>query len=65
MRLSILKYRNAERDSEVFLKYYPAYNYFEEDLDFNAQKKSEEKITDSLFDGNSNSKNKPIKVMDF
>lgn len=65
MRLSILKYRNAERDSEAFLKYYPAYNYFEEDLDFNAQKKSEEKITDSLFDGNSNSKNKPIKVMDF
>ena len=28
MRLSLLKYRNAEKDNEVLLRYYPAYNYF-------------------------------------
>ena len=28
--LEILKYRNAERDNAVWLKYYPAYNYFVE-----------------------------------
>lgn len=31
MSLEVLKYRNSERDSSVHLKYYPAYNYFEED----------------------------------
>lgn len=31
MALDVLKYRNSERDSSVHLKYYPAYNYFEED----------------------------------
>ncbi len=31
MALDILKYRNSEKDSTVYLKYYPAYNYFEED----------------------------------
>jgi replicative DNA helicase len=34
MILDILKYRNSERDSSVRLKYYPAYNYFEEDDGF-------------------------------
>lgn len=31
MSFEILKYRNAERDTAVNLKYYPAYNYFEEE----------------------------------
>ena len=31
MALDVLKYRNSERDSSVHLKYYPAYNFFEED----------------------------------
>lgn len=31
MTLDILKYRNSERDNSVHLKYYPAYNFFEED----------------------------------
>ena len=31
MILDVLKYRNSERDRSVKLKYYPAYNYFEED----------------------------------
>lgn len=31
MTLDVLKYRNSERDSSVHLKYYPAYNFFEED----------------------------------
>lgn len=31
MSLDVLKYRNSERDTSVHLKYYPAYNYFEED----------------------------------
>lgn len=31
MVLDVLKYRNSERDSSVHLKYYPAYNFFEED----------------------------------
>lgn len=30
MSLDVLKYRNAERDSTVHLKYYQAYNVFEE-----------------------------------
>jgi len=34
MTLDILKYRNAERDSTLHLKYYPAYNFFEEDDGF-------------------------------
>ena len=34
MILDVLKYRNSERDSSVRLKYYPAYNYFEEDDGF-------------------------------
>ena len=31
MSFEILKYRNAERDTAVNLRYYPAYNYFEEE----------------------------------
>lgn len=31
MALDVLKYRNSERDSSVHLKYFPAYNFFEED----------------------------------
>ena len=31
MTLDVLKYRNSERDNSVHLKYYPAYNFFEED----------------------------------
>lgn len=34
MTLDVLKYRNAERDTSVHLKYYPAYNYFEIDDDW-------------------------------
>lgn len=34
MALDVLKYRNSERDSTLHLKYYPAYNYFEEDDGF-------------------------------
>ena len=34
MTLDILKFRNAERDTAVHLKYYPAYNYFEDYQDF-------------------------------
>ena len=30
MVLDVLKYRNSERDQRVSLRYYPAYNYFEE-----------------------------------
>ncbi len=33
MVLDVLKYRNSERDSKLYLKYYPAYNFFEEDYD--------------------------------
>lgn len=35
MALDVLKYRNSERDSSVRLKYYPAYNFFEEDDGWN------------------------------
>ena len=35
MVLDILKYRNSERDKSVHLRYYPAYNYFEEDFEKN------------------------------
>ena len=31
MILDVLKYRNSKRDTSVQLKYFPAYNYFEED----------------------------------
>lgn len=31
MTIDILKYRNSERDSSIHLKYYPAYNFFEQD----------------------------------
>lgn len=41
MALDILKYRNSERDNTIHLKYYPAYNYFEEDDGFVAISKSE------------------------
>ena len=34
MALEVLKYRNAERDHTLYLKYYPAYNYFEEDDEY-------------------------------
>ena len=40
MELEILKYRNGERDCSVHLKYYPAYNYFEEDNDADHSSKS-------------------------
>lgn len=42
MELGILKYRNSERDSSVHLKYYPAFNYFEEDKDWKSNSASEE-----------------------
>lgn len=34
MALEVLKYRNAERDNALHLKYYPAYSCFEEDDGF-------------------------------
>ena len=40
MVLDVLKYRNAERDGTLRLKYFPAYSYFEEDDGF-------EEVTDS------------------
>ena len=41
MILDILKFRNAERDTSVHLKYYPAYNFFEVDYDWNKNIKSD------------------------
>lgn len=41
MALDILKYRNSDRDNTIHLKYYPAYNYFEEDDGFNSISKDE------------------------
>jgi replicative DNA helicase len=53
MSLEVLKYRNAERDNAVQLKYYPAYNYFEEYSDSENGSES----TQSSFSG---SQTKPI-----
>lgn len=36
MTLDILKYRNSERDRSIHLKYYPAYNFFEENDGWNS-----------------------------
>lgn len=41
MVLDVLKYRNSERDSSVHLKYYPAYNFFEEDDGWDSAKGKE------------------------
>lgn len=41
MVLDVLKYRNSERDTSVRLKYYPAFNYFEEDDGFNSISKDD------------------------
>lgn len=50
MNLEILKYRNSERDCSVHLKYYPAYNFFEEDDGWQPEPKN------NPF----NKKNKPV-----
>lgn len=49
MRLSVLKYRNSERDNDVMIKYYPAYNYFVEDPGFYPLEESEKEIVDELY----------------
>lgn len=53
MALDVLKYRNSERDSTLHLKYYPAYNYFEEDDGFDP-------VTDSTQTPFTANKSKPI-----
>ncbi len=41
MALEVLKYRNSERDTAIHLKYYPAYNFFEEDDGWETAKEEE------------------------
>ena len=51
MTLEVLKYRNSQRDTSIHLKYIPAYSYFEEYTDWQAEERirQSEKMDKAIY----------------